>query len=184
VVRKVASQSLPVVEIKPVSKPSDGFYIYKEFSTGGRIEIMDGYVKKSDHKDLITIARYWAKQGKVVQVTTNPHFKSEEYKQVFGALNGTVYERKCLDLIVDNVFYEYESYQPPFKKEKISHMIRKGSLQSSKIIINNSKGASDRFIIKNIHNRIRNKSFNMNIDEVWVYEKGKLRQLFSKRIRS
>jgi hypothetical protein len=178
---EVTSQNLPVFEIKPISKPSEGFYTYKEFSNSGRIEIMNGYIKKADYKDLITIARNWAKQGKVVKVTTNPHFKSKEYKRIFGALNGTVYERKCPDLIVNGVFYEYESYQSPFKKEKISHMIKKGSSQSSRIIINNNNGASDRFILKNIHNRIRDKSFNMNIDEVWVYEKGKLRQLFSKK---
>ncbi|MDR1341719.1 MAG: hypothetical protein LBK18_00520 [Prevotellaceae bacterium] len=84
---------------------------------------MDGYIRKSDHKDLIAIAHDLAKQGKIVQITTNKHFKSEEYKRVFGALGGTAYERKCPDLIIDSVFYEYESYQPPFKREKISNMI-------------------------------------------------------------
>jgi mannitol-1-phosphate/altronate dehydrogenase len=75
------------------------------------------------------------------------------------------------------VFYEYESYRPPFKKEKISHMIKKGVLQSARIIINNNKGTSDRFIQQNIIKRLKNKTFKLNIEEIWLYEKGKVRKL-------
>lgn len=179
-IKEAAAQSFSVTEIKPISVPSKGFSLHKEFSNGGRVEIMDNYVKKSDHKDLITIARDLAEQGKVVQITTNPHFKSNEYKQVFGALMGTTYERKCPDLIIDGIFYEYEGYQPPFRKQKISHMISRGALQSSRIIIDNNKGATDYYILANIHNKFRNKTFKNNIDEVWVYEKGKVRLLYKK----
>jgi hypothetical protein len=179
-IKEAATQRFSVTEIKPVSAPSDGFHLYKEFSNGGRIEIMNGYAKKSDHNDLTAIARNLAEQGKIVQITANPHFKSKEYNLVFGALKGTVYERKCPDLIIDGVFYEYESYRSPFKKEKISHMIKKGALQSSRIIIDNNKGCSDRFILSNIYNRVRNKAAKSNIDEVWVYEKGKVRLLHKK----
>jgi hypothetical protein len=39
------------------------FRLYKEFVSGGRIEIMEGYSKKSDHKDLyeeiFTTEPYW-----------------------------------------------------------------------------------------------------------------------------
>jgi hypothetical protein len=174
-------QRFSAIEIRPVSKPSEGFRIYKEFNSGGRIEIMDGYTGKSDHKDLIRIARDFAEQGKTVQITGNPHFKSEEYRRVFGALDGTAYERKCPDFIIDGVFYEYESYQPPFKMRKVSNMISHGAKQSSRIIINNNKGCSDRYILINIHNRLRDKSFKNNIDEIWVYEKGKVRLLYKNR---
>ncbi|MDR1342516.1 MAG: hypothetical protein LBK18_04565 [Prevotellaceae bacterium] len=180
-IKEATAQYFSVAEIKSVSKPSEGFHVYKEFSNGGRIEIMNGYTKQPDYKDLIAIAHDLAKQGKIVQITTNRHFKSKEYWQVFGALGGTVYERKCPDLIVNGVFYEYERFEPPFKKEKISMMISHGVKQSSRIIIKNTKGSSDRYILRNIHNRIREKSFKLNIDEVWVYEKGKLRKLFSKK---
>jgi hypothetical protein len=180
---KAASLGIPafkqpsVKSIKPVSTPHKGFSIYKEYSNGGRIEIMDGYVKKSDHKDLHTIAREWAKEGKVVQMTTDVHYKSDMYGQVFGTLRGTKYERKCPDLIVNSKFYEYESYVPPFNKRKISHMIKKGTVQSSRIIINNNKGASDRYIIRNIIERRRDRNFKYDINEVWLYEKGKIRKL-------
>jgi hypothetical protein len=178
-IKESVSQNFSVTEIKPLSKPSEGFHAYKEFSSGGRIEIMDGYTGKSDHKDLITIARDLAEQGKTVQVTTNPHFKSEEYRRVFGALDGTVYERKCPDLIIDGVFYEYESYRPPFKKGKIPHMISKGLKQSSRIIINNNKGANHRYIHRLAFDRAVVEK--QNIDEVWVYEKGKVYLLYKKQ---
>jgi hypothetical protein len=56
-------------------------------------------------------------------------------------------------------------------------MIKKGSIQSSRIIINNNKGASDRYIRQNIVKRSSDKTFKHNIDEVWLYEKGKVRKL-------
>jgi hypothetical protein len=91
------------------------FRLHRKFSGGGKIEIMEGYVKKSDYKDLRTIAGEWAIEGKVVRITTLVHYKDDKYSQVFGALKGTKYERKCPDLIVeDGVFYEYESFLPPF----------------------------------------------------------------------
>jgi len=84
-------------------------------------------------------------------------------------------------LKIGNLFYEYESFEAPFKKEKISHMISKGTKQSSRIIINNSKGASDRFIRDNIYKRLKEKTFKYGIDEVWLYEKGKIRLLYKKQ---
>ena len=157
------------------------FSLHKEFVGGGKIEIMKGYVKKSDHKDLFAIARYFAERGSKVQITTNVHFKDQKYNEVFGRLNGTKHERKCPDLIINGKYYEYESYLFPFKKEKISHMIKKGSIQSSQIIINNNKGASDRYIRDNIYKRLKDKNFKYDINEVWLYEKGVLRLLYKKQ---
>jgi hypothetical protein len=158
------------------------FITYKEFgNSGGQIETIEGYTKKNDHKDLFAIARIFAEKGNKVQITTDVHFKDEKYKQVFGKLDGTLYEHKCPDLIINGKFYEYERYMSPFKKEKISHMIKKGSIQSSRIIINNNKGASDRYIRRNIIKRINDKNFKYDIDEVWLYEKGKVRLLFKKQ---
>jgi hypothetical protein len=100
---------------------------------------------------------------------------------VFGQLKGTKYERKCPDLIADGVFYEYESFVPPFKKEKISHMITKGLKQASRIIINNNKGISERYIRDNIYKRLKDKNFKNEINEVWLYEKGKVWLLYKKQ---
>ena len=63
--------------------------MYKKFKHNGKIEIIDGYKKKADHRDLISIARFFAKRGDSVKITTNIHFKDEKYTEVFGALIGT-----------------------------------------------------------------------------------------------
>ena len=153
--------------------------MYKKFDTGGKIEIIDGYKKKADHKDLISISRFFAKKGDNVKITTDIHFKDNKYKEVFGALIGTKHERKCPDLIINGKFYEYENYTPPFKNEKISTMISRGLKQSSRIIINNNNGSIHRNIKKNIYNRIANE--NQFISEIWVYEKGKVILMYKKQ---
>lgn len=54
-------------------------------------------------------------------------------------------------------------------------MLSHGKEQSPYIVINNIKGCSDRFICKNI---IARRNVNTDIQEVWVYEKGKIRPFF------
>ena len=93
-----------------------------------------------------------------------------------GGLIGTKYERKCPDLLIGDNYYEYESYERPWNKRKISSMISHGLQQASRIIIDNNKGASDRFIRKSIMARLNIR--NQHIDEVWIYEKGQLRLFF------
>lgn len=151
------------------------YKVAKTYKNGGALLVHpDVDKKKSDYKDIYTIANQFAKAGKEVKITPSVHFKSEAYQEIYGVLNGTKYERKCPDLQIGDLFYEYESYVPPFKKEKIPAMIGHGLKQSSRIIINNNKGASDRYIKKVVVNRIK---IRQAIDEVWIYEKGKVRLL-------
>ena len=152
---------------------------YKEYKSSGKIEIINGYKKKADHKDLLSISRFFAQKGDSVKITTDIHFKDEKYREVFGALIGTKYDRKCPDLIINEKFYEYESYKSPFKAEKISNMLSSGIKQSSRIIINNNKGASHRIIRRNIYNRVVIEK--QDIDEVWLYEKGEVLLLYKKQ---
>jgi hypothetical protein len=156
------------------------FRLYKGFNSKGRIEIAKKYVKSADYRDLLVISRYFAEKGSIVKIPTPVHYKDERYHAVFGMLIGTIYERKCPDLIIDGICYEYERYTPPFKKRKIANMISHGAKQSPRIIINNNKGCSDRFIRRNILERIADKSFKYEIKEVWIYEKGKVRLFFVK----
>ena len=44
--------------------------MYKKFKTGGEIEIIAGYKKKADHRDLLPIARFFAQKGDNVKITT------------------------------------------------------------------------------------------------------------------
>ena len=77
----------------------------KKFKNNGNIEIVAGYKKKTDHKDLISISRFFAQKGDNVKITTDIHFKDEKYKEVFGALIGTKYERKCIKKTVGSNLY-------------------------------------------------------------------------------
>ena len=132
----------------------------------------------SDYNDLLSIACFFAKKGKTVKVLSSIHFKDKRYRNVFGPLIGTIYYRKCPDLMIDGEFYEYESYERPFKAKKISHMIKRGAEQSGRIIIDNNKGASDRYIINMVLKRITDKFFQKEIHEIYVYEKGAVRRLY------
>ncbi|GHT54263.1 hypothetical protein FACS189446_3510 [Bacteroidia bacterium] len=155
------------------------FKIHKEYPNGGKVLIHKTINKKgSDYKPLVNIANFFAKEGRTTKLMPTLHFKSEEYKEIFSSLIGTIYERKCPDLQIDGQFYEFENYNPPFKIRKISNMISHGAKQSPRIIINNTKGASDRYIRRQISERLDDKHFKYKIDKVWVYEKGKLRLLF------
>jgi len=92
-------------------------------------------------------------------------------------LSETKYDWKCPDLKTGNIFYEYESFTPPFSGKKLRRMLSHGAKQSSYIIINNNKGASDTYLRRYIHTRLVQ---TQDLDEVWVYEKGDVRLLFKK----
>lgn len=155
---------------------------YLKNENGGEIFIHPLVDKDAkDYKDILQAAKEFAKLGKKVKLTPKLHFKSSEYKQIYAKLLGTIYERKCPDLEVDEIFYEYESYVRPFNKGKISNMISNGAKQSPFIIIDNSDGATDSFIVRNIISRLNDKNFNRDINEVWVLEKDVLRILFKKQ---
>ena len=83
--------------------------------------------------------------------------------------------------MVGDLLYEYERYLPPFKARKISNMISNGSKQSPYLIINNNKGATHRYIRRNVFERLNDKTFKFDIKELWVYEKGKLNLVYKKQ---
>ena len=155
---------------------SELFSKWKTFEGGGNIYLMNGVDKnKPDFKAIITLSILFAKEGHQVRILTSCHFKSPEYKTIFGSLFGTKYERKCPDLLVDDVFYEYEGFEKPWNRRKIKNMLAHGLLQASRIIIDNTKGASDRIIRKAIMARLK---IGTDINEVWLYEKGYKRLFF------
>lgn len=158
------------------------FSLYKSYKNGGAVYLMSGLDRTvRDYYDLISIACWFAKNGHQVKVLAPIHFKDPLYRVVFGGLVGSMYYRKCPDLLIDNNYYEYESYERPFKSRKISHMIKRGALQANRIIIDNNKGASDRFILNMILKRVNDIYFLGEIDELLVYEKGNIRKLYKKK---
>ena len=134
----------------------------------GEVWIMDGLdSSKPDTQDLFHIAECFSRMGCVVVIPHPVHFKSEEYKLIYGGLLGTKYERKCPDLIIDGKYYEYESYVRPWNKRKLSNMLTDGLRQSDRLIIDNRDGISIRQIIRSIRARL---NVNAQISEVWIYD--------------
>ena len=161
------------------SSDNNDFILYKQFSGKGSVYVMVGLDKtSSDYNDLLSIACCFAKKGKTVKVLSSLHYKDTRYRDIYGPLIGTIYYRKCPDLLIGDEYYEYESYERPFKAKKISHMIKRGAEQSDRIIIDNNKGASDRYIINMVLKRITDKFFQKKIQELYVYEKGAVRRLY------
>ena len=151
----------------------------KEFSNGGVYSEYKGIDKsKSDYKLVKNIGIEFARMGEEVKTTPKLHFKSIEYQQIYRLLIGTKYYGKCPDILVGSKFFEVESYVPPLSKRKVDNMFTRGLSQSNNIVIDNSKGITDRRLKKIINNRIR---LGQNINEVWLYEKGKIRLLYKKQ---
>ena len=159
---------------------SDGFKLEHNFKNGGKLYVHPDIDKdKADYKDMKRICLQLAKMGHEVRMTPRLHCKSEEYKQIYGSLIGTKYEKKCPDFSVDGVFYEYEGFVKPWNKKKVGHMLSHGLQQSSRVVINNTKGCSDRFIRKAVLARIHLPG--QEVNEVWIYEKGNVRLFYKDR---
>ena len=137
-------------------------------SSLGEVLIMDGLdSSKPDTQDLFHISACFSRMGCDVIIPRPVHYKSEEYKSIYGGLLGTKYERKCPDLIIDGKYYEYESFVRPWNKRKLSNMLSDGLRQSDRLILDNRDGISIRQIIRSIRSRI---NVNAQIAEVWIYD--------------
>ncbi len=159
-----------------------GFKKLKKYRNGGAVLAhVKVDKKKNDYKDILTVANHFAKKGSVVKITPSVHYKSNEYRQIYGDLLNTKYWRKCPDMQINNLFYEYESFNPPFKKRKISNMISHGTKQASRIIIKNSGGCSHGYIKQHIYRRLNDKTFKREIKEVWIYERGEITLIYKKQ---
>ena len=157
----------------------DEFVLYKSYKGGGKVFLMNGLDKsKPDFNDILTIASLFARAGSVASVVAPVHFKDKRYSDIFGMLIGTRYYRKCPDLIVDGMCYEYESFFHPWTKRKLSNMLSNGLKQSDCLVLNNNKGGSDRFLRRLVISRLR---IGSQIREVWLYEKGGIRRLWPRK---
>ena len=159
------------------SDMENGFIRIKTFLNGGYVAEHEAVDRsKKDYGPIRSIAYRFAEMGKKVSILPVMHHKSEGYRNIFGRLTGTKYERKCPDLIVDEVFYEYEGYRRPWNRRKIKNMLAHGVMQSSFLIIDNTKGGADRLIRGAISRK--NKIDPAALNEVWIYEKGHIRLFF------
>ena len=178
-IRRIGGEDLQAWLIRADSSPETifrHFALYHEYESGGSVWLMKGLdPAASDYHDLLDIARIWAREGREVLVLAPVHFKDPLYAEIYGPLIGTKYDWKCPDLLVNGEFYEYESFQPPWKRDKISKMLKNGLRQAPRVILKNRKGGSHRFYVRNIQTRIR---LGMQISEVWLYEPEKLIRIY------
>lgn len=178
--RKKDCYNCPYINACISRMSSDGFKLEHNFKNGGKLYMHPNVDKdKTDYKDMKRICLQFAKTGHEVRMTPRLHYRSEEYKKIYGSLTGTKFEKKCPDFSVDGVFYEYEGFAKPWNKKKIRNMISHGLKQSDRIVINNTKGCSDRYIRKAIVARLRFPE--IKVSEVWVYEKGNVRLFYKDR---
>ena len=150
----------------------------KRFGNGGLLLVMDSLDKDAgDYNDIMAIGRRFAELGNEVQVLGNIHFKNPDYDKYFGSLHGTAYYKKCPDLRIGDKLFEYEGFVGSWSKRKLSRMLSHGAKQSPYLIIKNTKGCSDRYILRSIKDRLCDRNYHHNIKEVWLYEKGEVRLL-------
>lgn len=155
----------------------NGFKLEKSFKNGGKLYVHpDVDMDKSDYKAMKKICTEFAKAGHEVKMTPRRHYRDKEYNEIYAALIGTPYYRKCPDFKVDDKFYEYEGFVKPWKRRKIKNMLSHGMEQSPYVIIDNTKGCSDRIIRATILNKLKNN--NRLLKEVYLYEKGSVRIFF------
>jgi SPP1 gp7 family putative phage head morphogenesis protein len=153
------------------------YKVVKTFKNGGTYSehiLIDK--TKPDYKMVKNVGIEFARNGEHVKLLPKVHIKSSGYKNIYGALEGTKYFKKCPDLLINGKFYEVESFTPPISKKKLGNMLSRGLKQSNNIIINNNKGMNHRYIEKAIYHRVNN--LKQNINEVWIYEKGKIFQIY------
>ena len=164
----------------PHTDAGDLFSTYRDYTEkgGGRMLIDTSFATeekyKPDYYKVRKIGDSFARQGHDVQMPNVHHVKSEEYSMIFGSLRGTQYWGKCPDLMVDGKPYEFESYIRPWTKRKVGRMIKHGLKQAPNVIIDNTKGCSDRYIRRLV-------AIKPETEELWVYEKGNIRLLYKKQ---
>ena len=125
----------------------------------------------TDFKDLTIIAKEKAKEGAQAYIMpTMDNQENDLYKYLFSVRKA--YLRKCPDLLVNNIFYEYESFEN-FTGNTVSKMISNGLSQSDIVIINvKETGLKDRDVLEKLHVYMNQKD-SKKITELWVLkEKG------------
>ena len=154
-----------------MNEDNKDFSLFQHFAEKGSVYLMSGLDKSNpDYSDLLSIACHFAKLGKEVKILSPTHYKDPTYHRVFGPLIGTMYFRKCPDLLIDGEFYEYESYERPFQMERIERMITRGTKQAGNIVIDIRESSATKKVINDKIQRLKGqKSFSNPINSVWIY---------------
>jgi hypothetical protein len=174
------SAGTPAVKTAVDDFSSPAFEELRKWDNGGKIEVhslVDR--KKKDFSDLVTICSHFAGEGKQARILPKINYKDPLYNEIYGKMKGTPYERKCPDFSVDGQFYEYESFSGPETKRTLKNMLSRGIAQAPRVVLSALRNATDNHILKVVNDRvIRQKQ---KIDEVWIVENEKIRNLYKRR---
>ena len=130
--------------------------------------------KGSDHDDILALANCLAQSGHEVKVLHAVHYKDPIYREIFGELVGTKYNRKCPDLLVDGEYVEYESYTSLQPKNAYRNMLHNGLAQSDNVILRECNLA-DGYMLRTLLGYIQN---GYPVSSVQIYDGSKLRTLY------
>ena len=132
----------------------------------------------SDFPKLMQIAKHFASEGAVVELT--PKFSRPDeiiYNSVYGDLKETKYYGKCPDLKINGLWYEHEGLKSGKGKRAFRNMMLRGLKQASRIIIEECS-LTDAYIKNSIW--IRRTKYGQQIEEVWIYNNLDIRLLYKK----
>jgi len=150
--------------------------LFEYYPSSGIIEIYNCVNRDdSDFESLLLICRFFAARGKhCIILPKSLHYKSKEYHLIFGKLFGTIYERKCPDLLIDEIFYEHEGHNSKNERRAFRNMMNRGFAQSSKVIIDEC-GVTKSFMLRSVSGK---QKVGVEIDELWVLKRQGIEQVY------
>ncbi len=178
-----ACRAKKIIESHAASKNIGNFRTLKSFNNGGKIEIHTlANQKESDFNDVYNCCDFWAKQGDHTQIFPKIKPTDQNYESVYSELKGTIYWGKSPDFKVNGVFWELEGYVTKKPDEgTISHMLKRGAKQSSRIVITHIPDTSNHFYKKKVYDKINQKNSKSVINEVWVMNGKQLTLIYKKQ---
>ena len=154
------------------------FRVIRTFENGGSIAVHQLVnPKDSDYHKLLTIAEYFAKEGKEVKLTPKMSRPQKNvYQNIYDSLMGTKYEGKCPDLLINGIWYEHEGFTSSNPKNAFRNMLNDGMIQSNRLVIDRPN-LTDAYMKRVIRQRIKD---GQDIEEIWIKEGAELRILYKK----
>ena len=137
----------------------------------------------SDYKQVLSVARYFAKRGEDVELLPkmDSGSKAFDYKEIFADLIGTRYENKTPDLRCTkdgvSVYREVKGYEEGTNgKNALRNMFGDALKQSDKVVLKRHPEWTERWLKRSIEARIKRGA---KITEVWLQEEnGELTLLY------
>ncbi len=174
-----------IKEAEEVVKPTPlGKVLIEKTKDGHTIQRYENVdTEASDYKQVLSVARYFAKRGEDVELLPkmDSGSKAFDYKEIFADLIGTRYENKTPDLRCTkdgvSVYREVKGYEEGTNgKNALRNMFGDALKQSDKVVLKRHPEWTERWLKRSIEARIKRGA---KITEVWLQEEnGELTLLY------